>query len=706
MEPNQEIKKDEEYAIRNQTQAEIDYKDQFEDIPLYKATLELTEEEQKELTKCFFEEYEAIEREMFEELKLKDKWKEADNLYDGELQENKNLIFNLHVQEAKIKTDAVVRALNEAFLDSDPMIDCKPRPESGRQNGFVIAEKQAEFLDYAIDEEIKPEKDLTKISYSSVKKFVGIGKICWKYKKNRRRREESYEGENVPVAIGPEGEVAYQNKGLEKFLSAYPDALEKQKGIIKRLVDEKKVDLVVEYKDTICNSPKLQYIKNENMRIRNGCDYNEGLADEHAIGEIQDYTYWELKKKEESGEFINVDQLFYTDKEKTKIDDGYKTKTYEVVEATTYFKTKKDDEEIKIKAWFGLERKVFLGAILYPYYGFDSEYIAFYVKLNDAGFWGDCKSVIMDLKDTNIAQDALLNLELTGKYQRNTMTPIAKEGSTIERQFLENGFTPNEPLIVDELVDDVRKAVDFVRWPNTDTNGSLVLMETMKRIGSDVTRVSDLMTGGESALDPSAPASKTIALLQQSGVGIKDYIRTYLPSFNIFASNVLQLYYQMSNEEKNYSVVGKARAVTGDNPFKAIAREEMIVKTNIESRAAAFVFDKMNEKREALAAYQVVMGDPFARQQPQLMYKALKVLLDTFGDRWKAIADKDLMSQEEFAEFMNQQATMAIQRLFQAAQQQQQATGVPVNQEQIMQQAPGAVAQAQAEAYVPPEEDE
>ena len=702
MEKELEIKKGKEYAIRNQTKEEAEENDEL--IPEYQMALDLSDTEEEEFTAQVRLEFKAIkdERASLELDTDGGKWETADRQYEGKLKDNKTLAFNLHVQQSKIKSDAIVTAIGQAFVDSDPMFDITPRPQKARQDGFEIAEKQTQFLDFAMDEEVKPEIALMKIAKSATNKFVGIGKVTWEYKIEKRRREEEYQGKVVPIGIQND-QIILENEGLKKFLTAFPDAPQDHKGIIKRLMAEKKVKLVIQYKDTVDNNPELKYIQLKNFYVKNSCEYQRGLRDTHLIGERQLFTYWDLMKKEKEGEFKDVDRLFVQGGSLDDMSKEFMTKDYDVIEITTYYAFKENEDEIKVKGWFGEkdDELIYLGGIVYPYYGFDTDYLAFYLKLNDKGFYGDCESVISDLKDSNIAQDALLNLALHGNLVRNTLTPIIKEGSEIEDAFLEHGFVAGKPLIVDELTDDVNKAVGFVQWPNVDLNGSMMLTEKLKRMDSDVSRVSDLTTGGESQLDPSAPAAKTIALLEQSGIGIKDYIRVFLPTFNELASMILQLYYQMSNEDKEYRVVGKSKAVTGENVFAGISRDEMIVKTNVQSRAASFVFDKVNEKREAMAAYQTVMADPYARQQPKLLYKALKVLLQTFGYKWKTIVDTDLLSPEEFEQQQTQVAIQVVQALMQQAQAQAQATGIQPNPEQVLQKAPDAITQAQSEAYNP-----
>jgi hypothetical protein len=696
-----EIPEDKDYAIRSQTPDEK-AKWMEAEIPEYKIKLDLSETQKTELTAQVFLEFEALKNER-KAKGLETAWKDRDAQYDGQLTPVENLDFAIDVRESKIKVDSVVRALTEAFLpDGGDMIDVSPRPETARNDGFAVAEKQQQFVDFAMDEEIKPEMSIRKIATSAAKKFVGIGKLCWSFKQEKRRREEHWEGKNVQVGTTPDGLPIVDNEGLRNFLNMYPDAPERYKAQVMRLIEGKSIDIVVQYKEIIKNNPELKYVKVEDFYVRNDCQYNDGLTTEHLIGERQRYTYWELKKMEEDGEFENVDALFNLGPDAENPGEEHKTKTYDVMEFTTYMKLNpSDSEETKVKCWFGEENECFLGAIVYPYYAIDTDYIGYWITTNDKGFYGDAESMMFDLRDTHIAQDALISLMLHSIYIRNVITPIVRSGSEAEQMFTDHEFKTGKPIVVDDLTDDVGKAMGFVQWPVSDTNGALVMLEKMKRIGSDVSRVSDLVTGGESNIDPNAPASKTIALLQQSGIGIKDYIRTFLPSFNIFAGNILQLYYQMSTEDRKYRIRAKSKQVTGKDIFETIRREEMIVKTNIQSRAGAFAFDKVNEKREAMAAYQLITQNPYTMRQPKVLYKALRVFMSTFGGQWKTMGETDMPSPEEFEKQQQAIAIQVIQGMLQKAMQASQTTGVAPDLRGVVEGAPEAITKAQSEEYDP-----
>lgn len=696
-----EIPLDADYSLRAQTPKE---KEQWNESELgeYKIKLDLTSDQQESLKECAFLEFDALEKERVD-LGLDAKWESRDAQYDGQLTPIKSLEFAIDVRESKIKVDSLVRACKEAFFPDDgDIVDVSPRPETARKDGWAIAEKQQQFIGYAMTEEIRPELAFTKAFQSVFKKYVGVIKICWSYRQETRRREEHWEGKLTQVATAPDGTPVMDNEGLRRFLQAYPDAPKRYPKQVRDLMIGKAVDIVVYYKEQIRNNPQFKYIKIEDFYVRNACQYNDGLQTEHLIGEKQQYSYFELMKMQADGDFENV-ELLWAQEEGTKEGAGdYKTRTYDLIEFTTYTKLKDSDkEEKKIKCWFSEEKKVYLGAIQYPYYAIDCDYIGLWATTNDKGFYGDAESVMYDLKDTHIAQDALISLMLHSIYIRNIITPIVKEGSEVEQMFLDHTFKTGDPIAVDDLTDDVSKAMGFVQWPATDTNGALVLLEKMKRIGSDVSRVSDLVTGGDSNLDPNAPAAKTIALLQQSGVGIKDYVKSLLPCFNMSIGYLLPLYYQMSTDDRKYRIQAKSKQVTGKDVFGDISRDELVVRTNVQSRAATFAFDKLMEKKEAMAAYTLLMQNPYAARQPNVLYKALKTFLSTFGGRWRTLGEVDLPSPEEFAQQQQQVAMQAIQQLFQQAHENAKITGVQPNPRELMKQAPDAVTKAQAESFNP-----
>ena len=679
------------------------------DIPEYRSKLSLSDDQIEKLTSQFRDEFKTLQDER-RELGLEGKWAERDRQYEGQLKPNKKLAFNLHCHQTKIKEDAIVRALNEAFLDSEPMVDVSPRPEMQRQDGQEVCDKQKEFIDYEMDENIRPQSTFVLINHSAVRKYVGVGKIDWDYLKDRRRREEVYEGKLEPMmqngkpVMDAQGQPQMENIALKEFLNNYPDANERYPQILKQIMSGKKVTIIVEYLDVVYNNAKLRHIKIEDFWVANSTKGMSGLKRAHLVVERQNYRWQELVDKESNEEFEGIESMASGD------DKEYRD--YSVYEATTYFRLKDGDKkETKIKSWFGevttkdtqtddVKDYVFLGAILYPWFAFDIDYIPFWVQLNDKGFYGDCQSVTLSLKDSNIAQDAILNMLLDGAFKRNTLTPIVREGSEIEQQFLENRWFDGRPLSVDSNFDDVNKGIGFVQYPQHNFAELVGIKQMLQKQDSDVSGVTDLMTGRESQSDPRAPATKTIALLNQSGINIKDYIRIYLPSFNEFVGNVLGLYYQMSQEGRKFQVGSRAKRVSGVDPFIMIRRDEMVAKTTIQARASAFAFDKANEKNENMAALQLIMANPYLMQNPEVQFKAVKIALESWSPMWKNFAMTSLPSPEEFANDMKKAAIQAVMQVMMQKQMVGQATGQPPQPPTPDELAP-AVHQAQMEKYNP-----
>lgn len=708
-----------QYALRPQDKEEQKRNDlTVDDIPSYRVRIKLREGQQERLTKQFQEEFRALNTER-QNLGLPTKWSALDRQYDGIMKKNSKLSFNLHTHQSKIKTDAIVRALNEAFLDSQPMVDVSPRPEFWKEedkSGDDVCEKQQQFIQYEMEENIKPSADITRVGLCAVKKFVGIMKLEWCYEKELRKREETYVGENEIIGV-ENGQPIIENKALKEFEGNYPNWEERgYKSYHDKISKGGTAHLVVEYLDTICNSAKWKHVSIEDFYVRNSTFYNSGLKKAHLIVERDTMTYWELMKKQKNEEFEDVDDICQMYPSASMSEGGtkldYKNNDYPVLEATTYFKLEEDDEEeTKIKAWFAEidsekekqtdgQRYELFGAILYPYYGFDIDYKAFYVKLNSDGFYGGAKSVMNDLKDSNIAQDAILNLALHSMYIRNILTPIVKEGSEIEAMFIENRWQDGRPLPVDSMTEKVEDAMAFVQYPQINLQDFMALGAQMQKIDSDVSGISGLMTGRESPSDPHAPAAKTIALLNQSGINVKDYIRTFLPAFNEMVGDTLQLYYQMSQEGKKFRVSYRSRKVTGENPFTSITRDEMIARTNIQARASAFAFDKSQETQQNMMGLQMVSTSPIAATQPEAYYKAFVMAIGSISPMWKNFVETDMLSPSQFQAKQMQVAMQAVAKIMELKNLQANVVGgtpPPLNP----QEAGAAVTEAQATAANP-----
>lgn len=669
-------------------------KEEQEGIPKYFSELELSDEDRQRITKEIILEFEAIKRER-DEAKLEEKWQGLDDQYEGNIEESEDRQFNLHKHTTKVKVDAVAGALVEAFLDSDPIYSVSPRPEFATEGGREVCEKQQDFLDYKIDTTIPMKREMPKVAHSAALKGTGILKLTHRIKREDRKREEVYEGK----------------KGWEEFKKNWPEEVERYRGYEKRLTAGGKVYHIASFKDTTYNDPYPEAIDLKNLFVRLSTKGYEGLKTTKLIVELQEYTWWELKQMENDPDysFFDVDKLMYAwDKDvarKDRKDDNlkklsdYKTRKYEIMECVFYFKENEADiGEIKGVFWLGREREIMIGSIYYPYWGLDAYYFPKYIKQVEPGFYQP--GIGEDLTDSNVAEDALLNFILEGAWTHNIVTPIT-DSDEVERQFLNKEWTHGIPVKKsrDETIDFLSKYKGAF-----DTSSLVTLLQYLIRGDDDVSGVSSLMTGRESEFDPSAPARKTLMLLQQSGKNIKRYIYNALPTFNEIGQALLQIYYQISKAGRKYRIKPRPERVVGKNPFDEIARAEMIARTNIESRAMTFDFDKLQAKRETYTLYQIIRPELLVARDPKAVHTFLKLIIKSWGPSFKNMVDEILPPLEQLKQEELQMVNQAVVQFIQAQVQKAQVTGTPP--EFPLEPLMAMVAQVRKEMTTPPSKEE
>jgi len=708
------IEKDIKYKIedapkRSEEQEEMD-------TPAFMDQIELEEEDKKRLSKEVFLEYDAIVKE-YEKEGLISKWKALENQYEGKMADNSNQLFNLHKPTTKVKVGAVTRYLKKAFLKSDPKYMVTPRPEYADEGGIEVCERQQDYLDYKLDSGGIPfNAPLGKTFKNAGVKNGGILRLDIEIRTEQRSRPETYVGNplytiqrannetgqpyqvpDIPlkdlekIGLNPESPeiIEVSNEGLKSFLTAYPDARKEYPAYVKKLEAGKTIRIKVDYEEIVYNDPLPKSVLPENFFVRLATEGYTGLCTTQLIVERENYNWWELKQEEKKGKFFDVDQLMYKyddskvthvggkkAKKKDNTDDndkkaGYENLSFDILRCTYYFKIKENDEEpTKIVCWIDEESEKVIGAMHYQYYSVDCNYVPFFILEERPGFWQP--GVAEYMTDTNIAENAVQNFTLEGAFIRNTVTPITKNAEII-MQFLEKSWTHGVPLEAGA------GEVDFLQkyMANMDTGSLIGLMQMLTHSQDDVSGVSSYATGKESQVDPSAPAAKTMALLKQSGINIEEYIDTMLAPFNMVSEIILKMTHQMSEEGRKYRP--RPERVVGDNPFAELSRQDMISRTNIQSMAYAFNFDKHAEKQEDLALYSTIRQEPLVARNPEAVYILLKNLIKGWSPKWRNQVDNILPKLEEFRQEQLQIANQAVTNFLKQKMIEAQATGQKLN---------------------------
>jgi hypothetical protein len=659
-----------------------DKKEEDAQIPKYESRInfpagEAGDEDKKRIVKEILEELDAIDKE-WSAAKVLEKLEALENQYKGECEQNKEQIFNLDSGLTSDKVDKTVTRICDAFLKSEPVFAITPRPDMDRNNGQEICDKQSDFLDSEIDNNIPLARPFKIVAHNATLKGCSIIKIDHRIRREQKQREEVYDGANTQIQIvqNPktgQPEPVVRNLGLEEFVRNYPDSLDKYFGYVKQLQEGKKVNIVVSYKETTINCPWPEPVLLEDFRVRLKTEGYDGLKTCKVTGEKQSYTWWEMKALEEKDEFFDIDELMYDNdekKEKGEKRENYLTKEFEIWECTAYVKLKeKDEEDTKCVFWIDRDKKIMIGGKLYPFYAVPSRYIPFYIQIVNKGFLqpGLGEKMTQD----HLAINAFINMLLQAQWMRNMITPITEEGSKVDTQFIEKRWVHGMPINCNP------KEIDFLQkyMQNIDMGGSLAIMQFVLQRSDAKTGINTGMSGKESPLDPNAPGNKTIALLGEADKNIAQYIWTMLPSFNEIGYALLNIYYQMSKEGRKYSI-SKDKIKPGQDLFGMITRDEMVARTNIQAQAYTFAFDKMNEKREDLALYQVARGEKLVADNPESVYYLLKEMISGWSPKWRNRIEKILPPLAQVQQKMAQVIIGAVQMFVADAVKTSQITGV------------------------------
>lgn len=604
------------------------------EIPEYKTEIELTDEEKTRIVKEIEAELAAIDKE-YDAAGLLDKWDALDKQYEGEMREIENMQFSVAVKTTAIKINAVVRSMMEAFFEGDQIFTATARPDfADEENMDDILEKQANFLDYKIDEVIPLEEEMCLVAHSATLKNGGILKLSMKHKRRPRKMEECYKGDE---------------EGLKSFLRAYPSAETEYPEYVKALKAGKDLKLIVKYDEIVYDDPLPQYVDLKNFRIRLNTDGLDGFRDAYLKAERKEYTYWQLLQEEKEERLYDIDKLTYKqsdDKNSAPVRiDNYANEIYYLWECVFWTKLPGSDEYTECVFHINRERQTMHGSFNYPYWGVDTYYIPFYVKRKKKGAFQP--GIGEDLTDSNLVENMLLCFLLEGAYASNLITPITRKGSIVAQQFKEKRWTHGVPLEYEnknEMPDFLSK---YMKPSNTAE--LLGLLTYLKQGQGEVSGVNEsFATGNADPIDPTAPASKTRDLLQQSGLNIRDYMKRFAMSFNYLGAALMSMYYQRGQDQFKYRLPPEQTALGKVNPFATISRAEMSAKTNFQTQALVFDTDKLTAKKEDYALYQIMRSEPLIARNEEQVYNLVRNIIKGWSPKWRNNINKIFPPLEEF----------------------------------------------------------
>ena len=199
------------------------------------------------------------------------------------------------------------------------------------------------------------------------------------------------------------------------------------------------------------------------------------------------------------------------------VDEYYLTKDYEIFETNLFYDVDKNDKPRRIVVWYAKERKKILGAIEFPFDHQRPYYIPFFITEERPGWHQPGFGRI--LQPQNIIANSSVDLLLDNAFYSHIPLIRANPGSSIASQLLSKSWRIGDPLIAE------KGEVEKFDLKTGNLNDLMTLTKFNEHLGDDTTGVgSPGLSGKADPVDPDAPARKTMALIRETNISIKDYI--------------------------------------------------------------------------------------------------------------------------------------------------------------------------------------
>ena len=550
-----------------------------------------------------------------------EKIKEYRNQYDQIVQETSLPYpgcFNLCVPLTLKNVDACVSQTEEAFEDVDPKWTIMTPPD---KNLIEARDTQEKILDYYSDTEMEDLECWTKVYHDAF--LLGTGWLCMVFKREFIKVRDYVEYDSLP-----------------KFQSDYPNDWQKYPKYVEALTNGKTVKLVVEYNQEVCRSAKPEHAKWEDIYVPLETEGLQGMLKARIIARYVPKRWEEIYIDETKGDYIKgvsetLKRKMGSDGNLSEdIDPEYLKKVYDTFEVQYFVDIDNDNIEERCLFNIEIEHKLGLRAIRYPYNHSRPYVIPYYIQSNNSGIYQ--KGLGEKLQNLNIALNAILNHTLNSSVIANSLSLKVRSGSDAIRALYEHQWYPGSIL---ELMnpDDVSQ----FNFATPNLSGLINLFAIVERFGEDVSGIVNYTIGQESAQDPEAPASKTIALMRKAEIKLRSYIKCLKRSNNEAGYQALRLIYQYVPKSRIAKILGlDKQEVDG----KIVTVSEDIINQKIIdifqyplkaiTQSSGFAIERMFAKRDNMEILNILMKDPIVSGDPKRRVVAYRILAKDWGSNW------------------------------------------------------------------------
>jgi len=618
---------------------EKEYKESDYIIPV-----KLTDAIETKIKQIFRDEMATIQKErseMYEGNGLEQQIIDNQNLYDG-ITEAPQLTWssaNYHVWITTMMVDIATIKAKEHTFSANPIILLEPSDEMSQKEQKEDLRDREDRLDYKLRKDVEIENIMhpvyreTFIQGTSFVKVAVSNDIEWcNYK-------HIYE-------ITPEELQTYNEKktatgDIKRFETDFPNHFsnEVEHKNFTKLLSEGIVTVQIEEQKQIYYGTKITRIPLEKLWLRPKI---KDLRRQTVIAEEKDYVWSDIEKRGYSDYYIKdkVDEL------KDRASEEYWKKDYCIFEFRL-FADLGDGKMSRYIITMDKDSEIILRAIYFPYEHHKLDIVAFYImpKDDNAYGYGFCERMQDNNKMLDNSWNILFN---TYTWAHNPLIVTNDPDTTFGGQ----DWAPLSVVKLKAGPDAYMKPLELT-YPKTDT---LVITQYSERFSEFATGITAGMSGRENAADPSAPASKTAMLLEESNLRVKDYIKELLKSIALIGELVEKTELQFKPNQYDYLKDGYNVSVNKSIYMKNV---------RYVAHGLTVSIDKFSDLKLIMQFIGfLVINYPEKMKDPNIRYKLLSIVIDNTGgsvERIKEILNPspekkvELQLKEQAKDFVRQQ---------------------------------------------------
>jgi len=475
---------------------------------------------------------------------IEKKWEDADDDQDG-IMPYKDFPFelcsNFNIGLVKQKKKVLLTKTNQVVF-TNPLVLCKPRPkDSGNKDIEKKLQNKEKWLNATLIKRVKIEEPLMMAYDDMYVKGTGFVKGYWDTRVEPRDEIELWSSEQIEEFIEEYGE----QQG-----DAYLKALGK-------LQSGESVKIFTNKIKIVWDRARVSYVPIKQLYVKPNITE---LEENRIVPEIILLGYHDIEEGVREGKYDK--EVLEELKEKYGENDEYLDRVYEAVEARYKYDYDGKGARWTIMTYLRVEDRM-IESKTYVYAHGMLDYIDYsYEKRKDSiygdGLWWELRHVIKALNDF---------------WNTSADTALWKNAPS----FAAVGDPQNPDKVIQKfgpaMIWWVKKAENVKHFPiHASSAENFKFIEMLMREGSLTTQVSDYASGGESKIDPNAPASKTLALLQETNSHIGRVIRSvHRKNEQLFEmiDKLYQQFYEFSTEDKieKMTIDGKTFEISEEDLF-------------------------------------------------------------------------------------------------------------------------------------------